>query len=57
MSDDVPKIKVRETFEVKKFEGDDQTKEPIEIITVVQEEGVVLSVNVWKKGDTEDATN
>lgn len=57
MSDDAPKIKVRETFEVKKFEGDDQTQEPVEIITVVQEAGVVLSVNVWRKGDTEDAVN
>jgi len=51
MSEDRPVIKVRETIVVKKFEGNDQSGEPIEIITVEQEEGVVLSVTVEKKGD------
>lgn len=56
MSDDKSKIKVRETIVVKKFEGDDQTKEPVEVVTVEQENGVVLSVQVERKGDT-NATN
>lgn len=52
MSDDKPVIKVRETIVVKKFNGDDQTQEPDETITVEQEDGVVLSVVVEKKGET-----
>lgn len=51
MSDDKPKIKIRETVIVKKFEGDDQTGEPIETIIVEQEDGVVLSVKVEKQGE------
>lgn len=57
MSDDKPVIKVRETIVVKKFEGDDQTTEPIETITVEQEDGVVLSVVVEKKGEENNGTN
>jgi hypothetical protein len=52
MSDDKPAIKVRETIEVKKFMGDDQTQEPVEIVTVVMEDGVIISEQVIKKGDT-----
>ncbi len=57
MSDDKSTIRVRETIVVKKFEGDDQTGEPIEVITIEQENGVVLSVNVERKGEETNGTN
>ncbi len=56
MSEDKPKLKVRETIEVKKFMGDDQTQEPFEIVTIVMEDNVIISEQVIKKGDT-DGTN
>jgi len=56
MSDDKPAIKVRETIEVKKFMGDDQTQEPFEIVIVEAEDGIVISSKVIRKGEN-DGTN
>ena len=51
MSDDEPKIKINETVTLRKFEGDDQTGEPLETIIIQIVDGVEVSRQVITKGD------
>lgn len=51
MADENNKLVVREHVVLKKFEGDDQTQEPVEVIEIVVENGVEVSRKVYKKGE------
>lgn len=57
MSDDKNKVEVREHAVLKKFDGDDQTKAPIEIIEVDIVNGKEVSRKVTRKEDTTDGTH
>lgn len=51
MNDDKPKVKIHEKVTLKKFEGDDQTQEPVETIVVELEDGVEVRRTIIKKGE------
>jgi hypothetical protein len=48
--DEAPKVKVKEVAVLRKYEGDDQSGEPLE--TIVIEDGVI--VDRWLKGEREE---
>lgn len=51
MADEQTKVIVRETYTLKKFDGDDQTREPVEVIEVVIENGKEVKRTVIQKGE------
>lgn len=51
MPDEKQKVKLVETVTLKKFEGDDQTQEPVEIIEVTLEDGVEVRRVTTKQGE------
>jgi hypothetical protein len=57
MSEETQKVKIRETVTLKKFEGDDQTQEPVETITIEFEDGEEVRRTITKKGDSNEPTH
>ncbi len=57
MADEKTKVVLRETVVLKKFDGDDQTKEPVEIITVELENGKEVKRTITKKEEKQDGIN
>lgn len=55
MSDDKSKLTVIENIVLKKFDGDDQTQEPVETVEIRVENGIEVLRLVTRKGI--DATN
>lgn len=51
MADEENKFKLRETVVLKKFDGDDQTQEPVETITIEFENGVEVRRTIKKQGE------
>lgn len=51
MPDEKQKVKLVETVTLKKFDGDDQTKEPVETIVIVMEDGVEVRRTITKQGE------
>jgi hypothetical protein len=57
MTDEKAKFVIRETIVLKKFNGDDQTKEPVEIITIEMENGKEVKRTIAKKEVKQDGTH
>jgi len=57
MPDETPKVIVRETVTLKKFDGDDQTKEPVEFITIELENGIEVKRTIQRNGEITNGTN
>lgn len=49
MADEESKVIVKETIVLKKFEGDDQTEEPVEVTVVEIENGVEVRRTIQGK--------
>jgi hypothetical protein len=49
MSDDKSKVQVVETLKLEKFDGDDQTQEPVETIEILTINGIEISRKVTRK--------
>lgn len=57
MPDEAPKVIVKETMTLKKFDGDDQTQEPVEVITIELENGVEVKRTIQRNGEIDNGTN
>lgn len=57
MPDEAPKVIVRETVTLKKFDGDDQTQAPVEVITIELENGVEVQRTIQRNGEMNNGTN
>ena len=51
MPDEKPKVKLKEKVILKKYDGDDQTKEPVETLVIEFEDGVEISRKTIKPGE------